>query len=106
MKGAFKRCILLTATILILTNCGKKEITRKFDLKTDDNISKIELYTDSTFTEEINSNNYHGRWKFISLQDSIIELSTEGKGVTEIYTLTPRRTFKIEKGELRHLSKK
>jgi capsule polysaccharide modification protein KpsS len=106
MKGAFKHCFLLTAAILTLTNCEKKEISRKFDLKMDHKISKIELYTDSTFTEKVNSKNYYGRWKIISLQDSIIELLTEGKGVTEIHTLTPRRTFRIEKGELRHLSQK
>ena len=101
---------MLVMTSQTVSSCSNKEMIGSFQVETANSNSSIEIFDDSTFIEKGERNSesidYYGRWRFINKQDSLIELTTEGSGLTEVYTKTPKRLYRIRNGMLTLLSQK
>ena len=86
---------------LLLTSCSSK--IKEFKINNGKEQITITLYSDSTFTEKVQkiekTLEYYGNWYGNLTEDSTFYTITTGEGLN-IYTLTPKKHYKIKKGKL------
>ena len=86
---------------LLLTSCSSK--IKEFKINNGKEQITITLYSDSTFTEKVQkiekTLEYYGNWYGNITEDSTFYTITTGEGLN-IYTLTPKKHYKIKKGKL------
>ena len=86
---------------LLLTSCSSK--IKEFKINNGKEQITLTLYSDSTFTEKVQkiekTLEYYGNWYGNITEDSTFYTITTGEGLN-IYTLTPKKHYKIKKGKL------